>query len=106
MERAGGAGGEAGRGKCGARADAVPREDAAGGAEDTFTLLRTAGLEQWRSVAWQSSEGERLSLLSMAGVGVDDLVYLSPESPNVLNELRPSDCCIALGTRHYTAERA
>ena len=72
--------------------EGAPRAD--GGGDDTFSLLRAAGLEQWRPLAWQSREGERFSLLSMPGVDSHDLVYLSPEAPDVLTELRPSDCCI------------
>jgi len=59
-----------------------------GGGERSLSLLRAAGLEQWQPLSWQG--GSSASLLSMPGTSVDDLVYLSPDAPDVLSELMPS----------------
>ena len=68
-----------------------------GAGEDSCSLLRAAGIEQWRPVAWQSRDGKPLSLLSMPGAELEELVYLSPDAPDELTELKPSEVYVIGG---------
>lgn len=68
-----------------------------GDEEGSFSLLRAAGLEQWRPLAWQGADGRPLSLLSIPGVDRSALVYLSPDAPDVLDALYPSDVYVIGG---------
>ena len=67
------------------------------GPPPTFDLLCAAGLEQWRPLAWQAADGTPLSVLAMPGAAAGQLVYLSPEAPEVLSELRRSEVYIIGG---------
>ena len=68
-----------------------------GDGESSYALLRAAGLDSWRPLAWQSDDGQLLSLLTIPGADARDLVYLSPDAPNVLTELRPSEAYVIGG---------
>ena len=68
----------------------------AGSSGSSFELLRAAGLEQWRPVAW-GGDRSPLSLLSLPGVEREQIVYLSPDAPEVLDELRPSEVYVIGG---------
>ena len=68
----------------------------AGAGPSSLELLRAAGLETWKSVAWRS-ENAPLSLLSLAGVDAASVVYLSPDAPDVLDALRPSEVYVIGG---------
>ena len=88
----------------------------------SLSLLRAAGLEQWRPLAWRSADGggAPLSLLDLPGprgatadavaaaaaddasaeratAPADELVYLSPEAPEVLGELRANEVYVIGG---------
>ena len=60
-------------------------------------MLRAAGLEQWRPLEWRADDGSPLSLLSLPDVDPAELVYLSPDAPDVLDVLRPSDVYVIGG---------
>ena len=60
-------------------------------------MLRAAGLEQWRPLEWRADDGTPLSLLSLPDVDPAELVYLSPDAPDVLDVLRPSDVYVIGG---------
>ena len=62
------------------------------GSSSSLSLLYSAGIEQWHGLAWRQSADDNtpLSLLSLPNVGTSDLIYLSPEAPDVLTELHPS----------------
>ena len=61
----------------------------AGAGPSSLELLRAAGLETWKSVAWRSDNAP-LSLLSLAGVDAGSVVYLSPDAPDCLLYTSPS----------------
>lgn len=65
--------------------------------DDSLSLLRAAGLERWHPLAWESQDGEPLSLLTLPGAGRQALVYLSPEAPDVLTHLDPSEVYVIGG---------
>ena len=63
----------------------------------SLALLRAAGLETWRPLTSQASGGGLLSLLSLPGAERQSIVYLSPEAPDVLGTLLPSEVYVIGG---------
>ena len=78
--------------------EAAAAADSCGRGSSTFALLRTAGLESW-PLAWKTSEGRPLSLLALPGVSNPsrEIVYLSPDAPDMLTHLSASEVYVIGG---------
>ncbi|KAL1500134.1 hypothetical protein AB1Y20_012806 [Prymnesium parvum] len=66
----------------------APSPSRGAGAPPSLALLRAAGIESWRPLAWQRG-GTPLSLLSLPAAPPHTLVYLSPDSPHTLSAIDP-----------------